>query len=98
VERVFGALSLTLFAAAVATYAMIVRDALPYFSPKERAAFGHGESRWLLQLRARDHAIRGAWKLHTATFPKSRKRLLFAILLTAAALSLLGYALWLSLS
>jgi hypothetical protein len=97
VESIFNAVSLALFVAAAATFLAIVRDVLPHLPAKDRTALQDAQGSSLGQLRARDHAIGRAWKIHAAVFPKSRKRLLFATLLVAAAFSVVGYPLWITL-
>ena len=90
----FDALTLALFAAAVATYIAIVRDALPHLPLEERNALRTWPSGPIHQLRMTDRAIGNAWKIHAVIYPSSHKRAVFAVLLITAALSLFGFPLW----
>jgi hypothetical protein len=95
----FYATSLTLFSLAILTFVFVIRDVLPLLDSKEQALLRNywtgtvGISTW----RKRDRAIKHAWSEHARSFPKSRKRVLFASFLIAFALSLMGYPLWLTL-
>ncbi len=90
----FAALTFALFVAAVSTYVAIIRDALPQLPVEERNALRTWPSTPLHQLRVTDRAIGHAWKVHASMYPKSHKRLLLAVLLITAALSLFGFPLW----
>jgi hypothetical protein len=95
----FYAISLTLFFLALLTFVLVIRDVFPLLDSEEQIALRNywtgtvGLSMW----RKRDRAIKHAWNEHARSFPKSRKRILFASLLIAFALSLMGYPLWLML-
>ncbi len=98
-ETFFAAITLLLFVLAVLAMVVIVRDVLPSLDEDDRSSirtywFGSG-SRGVW--RSRERAIRNAWNEHARLFPKSRKRVLFAALLIAAALSVMGYPLWLAI-
>lgn len=97
VERVFGAVSLVLFVAAIIAFLTILRDVRPYLSLDDRARLGGVAPivSWEESLR-RNRAINTAWNLHSVQFPNSRKRYFFVALLLLACLSLLGYPLWLA--
>ncbi len=92
------AVLLVLIAAAGIAYAAIVRDVMPHLAPEHRFALRHlfFNSR-PQELRAGDEAIGTAWQAHLRLFPTSRKRIVFAGLLIAAALSVFCYPLWLCL-
>lgn len=97
-ERLFGVVTIGLFAAALLTFIALAREALPHLPPEDRAtlrAFNVG--RRLREFRVWDHAVGRAWDAHIQVFPKSRKRQLFAALLVAAALSFVGYV-WATLT
>ena len=95
-ETFFYAISLTLFFLAILTFVLVIRDVFPLLDSEEQIALRNywtgtvGLSTW----RKRERAIKHAWNEHARSFPKSRKRVLFASLLIAFALSLMGYPLW----
>ena len=94
----FAGISLSLFILAVLTMILIVRDALPFLNPEDQNSLRNywadsGFRAW----RGRDRAIGNAWKQHVRSFPKSRKRAIFALFAIASALSMMGYPLWLAL-
>jgi hypothetical protein len=95
-EALFGAISLTLFIFVILTMVMIIRDVLPFLDSEDQILLHNYLTRqdyhaW----RRRDRAIRNAWNQHTLSFPKSPKRVIFAILLITFAVSCMGYPLWL---
>ena len=83
---------------AVATMVIMVREVFPRLAPEDQA---HLRGPWISTsfrlLRNRDRAIGNAWKEHVRSFPRSRKRLLFALCLIVALLSVMSYPLWLAL-
>ena len=94
--EVFFVPFIVLFVLAVLTFVLIVRDVLPLLDSGDRTAI---RSYWdvtvgFVTWRRRDRATKHAWNEHARRFPKSRKRLLFAALLIAAAVSLMVYPLW----
>ena len=95
VEIIFNSVTLVLFVAVVVTMVRIVRDVFEGLSEQEQALFRGWPNSWGMRF---DRALRRAWNEHARLFPKSRKRVLFACLLLAAALSVMGYPLWLVLS
>ena len=98
-ETLFYSISIALFVVAILTFVSIIRDALPSLDSDDQTSLRdywmgrEGFDIW----RKRDRAIKRAWSEHAKRFPTSRKRLLFAAFLIAAALSLMGYPLWLAL-
>jgi hypothetical protein len=97
-EPVFFAVSLSLLVLSFLTIFMIVRDVLPLMSPQEQSLL---RSYWIAPvgfraLRNRDRAIRNAWSEHVRSFPRSRKRVLFASFLIASVISVMGYPLWIA--
>jgi hypothetical protein len=97
VESFFNVVSVVLLAASLLVLLALVREALPHLSPEDRTSLQSIGARTFRQFRVRDHALRRAWEVHASTFPNSHKRQLFAALLIATALSVLGYPLWLLL-
>jgi hypothetical protein len=97
-EGLFAAISVTLFFLTVLTFVWIVRDVFLLLNSEDQASlrsYGAGSGgfgTW----RKRDRAIKQAWTEHTRSFPRSRKRVLFAFLLIASFLSVMGYPLWLT--
>jgi hypothetical protein len=97
-EGLFAAISITLFFLTVLTFVWIVRDVFLLLNSDDQASlrsYGAGDGgfgTW----RKRDRAIKQAWTEHTRSFPRSRKRVLFAFLLIASFLSVMGYPLWLT--
>ena len=94
-EAYYCAVSLPLFCMAILAFVLAIREVFPFLNPKDqnsiRVYFSGGDfRRW----RTRDLAIKNAWNEHARLFPKSRKRVVFAVFLIGAALSLLGYPLW----
>ena len=96
-EMFFCLISLALFVVAVCSFVLLVRESLPFLDSEDQRALHDywkemgGFSVW----RERDRAIKHAWSEHAKHFPKSRKRALFAVLLIAAALSVMFNPLWL---
>jgi hypothetical protein len=90
------AVTALLFLLVVGTFTSIVRDVWPLLNAENQAALrdsfsGAGGIRaW----RRRDRAIDTAWNLHVRSFPKSHKRILFAIFLVVALLSIVAYPVW----
>lgn len=95
-EILFNAVSLALLAGAIATFIAIVRQVFELLDEVDRASF----RAWFRfsSVTSINRAIVNAWRQHLQSFPKSRKRILFASLLVAAAVSLMGYPFWLALS
>ena len=95
-ETLFVAVGLCFLFFAILTIVMVIRDVFPLLNQEDQAAFrdwtwmGTALRTW----RRRDRAIGKAWDEHLRLFPKSRKRVLFAALLIAAVLSIIGYPLW----
>lgn len=94
VGTIFSSVTLVLFVAAFLTMVTIVREIFEGLSEQEQALFRGWPNFWSMRL---DRVLRKAWNEHTRLFPKSRKRILFACLFLAAALSVMGYPLWLVL-
>jgi hypothetical protein len=93
-KPIFNSVTLVLFVAAFLTMNTIVREVFEGLSEQEQALFRGWPNSWGMRF---DRALRTAWNEHTRLFPKRRKRVLFACLLLAAALSVMGYPLWLVL-
>ena len=87
---VFNALSFALLAAAIIMFILVVRDVWSHLPDQDRMVF-QGRRRFRA---IGDRALSRAWGFHIELYPNSRKRQLFALLLVAAALSLMGYPLW----
>lgn len=98
-EALFDSISIALFVLAILTFVLVIRDAFPLLDSEDQTSLRNywtgksGFDTW----RKRDGAIKRAWNEHARSFPKSRKRVLFAAFLIAAAISVIGYPLWLSL-
>jgi hypothetical protein len=94
-EALFNAVSLALLAGAVATFVAIVRQVFEQLDDVDRATL----RAWFRfsSITSINRAIGNAWKQHVQLFPSSRKRILFASLLIAACVSVMGYPLWLAL-
>jgi hypothetical protein len=98
-ETLFYSISLALFVLAILTFVLVIRDAFPLLDSEDQTSLRNywtgeaGFDTW----RKRDRAIKRAWNEHARNFPKSRKRLLFVAFLIAAAISVIGYPLWLGL-
>ena len=95
-ETLFCSISLALFVLAVLTFVLVIRETFPLLDSEDQTSlrnFWTGEARFDTW-RKRDRAIKRAWNEHARSFPKSRKRLLFAAFLIAAAISLMGQPLW----
>jgi hypothetical protein len=97
-EGFFAAISISLAVLTVLAFVWIVRDVFLLLSSEDQASLrtywegGAGFRAW----RKRDRAIREVWIEHARSFPRSRKRFLFAFLLIACFLSVMGYPLWLT--
>ena len=97
-EVLFAAISITFLFLTVLTFVWIVRDVFLLLNSEDQASLrsygagGGGFGTW----RKRDRAIKQAWTEHSRSFPRSRKRVLFAFLLIASLLSVMGYPLWLT--
>jgi hypothetical protein len=98
-EVFFYSLSLALFSLAILTFVVVVREALPLLDSEDQTSLRsywksstEGFDTW----RKRGRAIKHAWSEHIRSFPSSRKRLLFAAFLIAAAVSVMFYPLWLA--
>lgn len=82
---------------AILAFVLVIQDAFPFLDSEDQTSLRNywtgeaGFDTW----RKRDRAIKRAW--HARSLPKSRKRLLFAAFLIAAAISVIGYPLWLAL-
>ena len=98
-ETLFYSISLALFVLAILTFVLVIRDAFHLLDSEDQTSLrsywtgAKGFNTW----RKRDRAIGRAWNEHARSFPKSRKRRLFAAFLIAAAISVIGYPLWLAL-
>jgi hypothetical protein len=98
-ESVFTAISLSFFFFTILTMVTIVRDVFPLLHREDQASLRNywtatgGFRTWW----SRDGAIRKAWSQHFRSFPRSYKRVLFASILIALALSLMGYPVSLAL-
>src|ERR1700682_641961 len=96
IEIIFYSISVALFVTAILTFALVIRDAFPLLGSEDQTSLRNywtgpdGFDTW----RKRDRAVKRAWNEHARRFPESRKRLLFAASLIAAAISLMGYPLW----
>jgi hypothetical protein len=95
-ETLFESISLALFVLAILTFVLVVCETFPSLGTEDQTSLrshwtgAEGFNTW----RKRDRAIKHAWNEHARRFPNSRKRLLFAALLIAAAISLMGHPLW----
>jgi hypothetical protein len=98
-DTVFYSISLVLFVLAILTFILVIRETIPLLDSEDKTLLRSywdgtgGFDTW----RKRDRAIKRAWNEHARSFPKSRKRLVFAAFLIAAAISVIGYPLWLAL-
>jgi hypothetical protein len=98
-DALFYSISLALFVLAILTFVLVIRETFPLLEPEDKTLLRNywvgtvGFDTW----RKRDRAIKRAWNEHGRSFPKSRKRLLFAAFLIAAAISVIGYPVWLAL-
>jgi hypothetical protein len=94
-EQFFTIVTLALFAAAMVTMHMIVRDSLPYLDEQDRASFrawANNRSCWRpVNI---NRALRNAWSEHRRVFPKSRKYLLFACFVMGTFVALMAGALY----
>jgi hypothetical protein len=96
VENLFYSISLALFVLAILTFVLVIRETFPLLNSEDQISIRsystgpEGFNAW----RKRDRAIKRAWNEHARRFLSSRKRLLFAAFLIAAAVSLMGYPLW----
>jgi hypothetical protein len=101
-ETLFSFVSLALFALAILTFGSVVRDTFPFLTSEDqdliRAFWSRAGPQGFRAFRRRDGVIGHAWNEHVRRFPNNRKRLFFAVFLVAAALSVMGYPLWLALS
>jgi len=80
---------------AILVFLSAVREVFPFLNPDDQSSLReYLSARDFRSWRRRDRAIKNAWNEHARLFPKSWKRLAFALLLIGAALSLLGYPLW----
>jgi hypothetical protein len=98
-ETLFYSISLALFVLAILTFVLVIRDVFHLLDSEDQTSlrnYGTGEAGFVAW-RKRDRAIGRAWNEHARSFPKSRKRLLFAAFLIATAISVIGYPLWLAL-
>jgi len=94
-QALFDTIGLSLFTLAILTFVIIVRDVFSILNTQDQTSLrGSGTESGLRARRKYDRAIGDAWNEHVRSFPKSRKRVLFAVLLIAAALSVMGYPLW----
>ena len=95
-ETFFYSISLALFALAILTFLLVVRDAFPLLDSEDQTSLRNywTEASDFDSWRKRDRAIKRSWNEHIRNFPKSRKRRLFAAFLIAAAISVLSYPLW----
>ena len=98
-ETLFNSISAALFVLAILTFVLVIREAFPFLDSEDQTSL---RSYWTGRMgfdtwRKRDRAVKRTWSEHAIRFPTSRKRLLFAAFLIAAALSLMGYPLWLAL-
>jgi hypothetical protein len=97
-ETLFYSISLALFVLAILTFVLVIRDAFPLLDLEDQTSLRNywtgeaGFDTW----RKRDRPIKRAWNEHARSF-QSRKHLLFAAFLIAAAISVIGYPLWLAL-
>ena len=95
-ETAIYSVSVAVFVMAILTFVLVIRDVFPLLDSEDQTSLrdywtgADGVGTW----RKRDRAIKRAWKEHARRFPRSRKRLLFAAALVAAAISLMGYPLW----
>jgi hypothetical protein len=77
----FNSIGLSLFLLALATIALIFRDAFPLLNPGDQTTFRHWIGR---KVRLQSRAIDNVWKQHVRSFPESRKRALFVSFLVAS--------------
>jgi hypothetical protein len=96
-ESFFTVVTVSLLAAAVLTFIALVREALPHLPPEDRTSLRSLGAPTFGLLRLRDRALGRVWGVHASVFPRIHKRLLFAALLVATALSVLAYPLWMVL-
>jgi len=94
-EILFKTVSLALFFGGIATFVAIVREVFEHLDDMDRASL-RAWFRFSSETNL-NRAIGNAWKVHVQSFPKSRKRILFASLLLAACFSVIGFPLWLAL-
>ena len=101
-ETLFCSISLALFVLAILTFVLVIRETFPLLDLEDQTSIrsywtGSAGSAGFKMWRKRDRAIKRAWNEHARRFPDSRKRLLFAAALIAAAISVMGYPLWYAL-
>jgi hypothetical protein len=82
-ETVFNSISLALFVVAILTFVGIVREVFQHLNEEDQDLFRRALRNTWTPI---SPAIKNAWKEHTRLFPKSRKRLFFAIFLIVASL------------
>ena len=94
-NMLFNAVSLALFAGSIGTFVAIVRQVFEKLDDVDQGTL----RAWFRfsSVTSINRAIGNAWRRHVQLFPKSRKRVLFASLLVAACLSVMGYPFWLAL-
>ena len=93
-ETLLAVVGPSLLILALTTMGAIVRDVFPMLSPDDQASIrGPWIGASIRVWRNRDRAISNAWSEHVRSFPKSSKRTLFALLLIASVLCLVGFPL-----
>jgi hypothetical protein len=93
-EKLINFIGLFLFLLALATMALIFRDAFPLLSSDDQTTFRHWIGR---KFRLQSRAIDSIWNVHVRSYPRSRKRMLFISFLIGSAVLVAGYRLWLVL-
>jgi len=98
-ETFFASISITLLVLAILTFVLVIRESLPLLDSEDHDSLrNYWVGGWEFNMwRKRDRALQRAWNEHNRQFPVSRKRLLFSAFLIAAATSLMGYPIWLTL-
>ena len=90
-EILFATVEISLVLAAILAMTAIVREVLPSLTPEDQDCLRGLLKPWMGRsyrvLRQRDRAIRTAWNQHVQSFPRSRKRTVFALCFVAAVLS-----------
>jgi hypothetical protein len=93
-NTLFAVFEAAFVAGAVVTIMMIVREVFWSLNAENQAAL---RGPWIgpsfRVLRKRDRAISDAWNQHVQTFPRSRKRIAFAICIVGAFAGPVCYAL-----
>jgi len=96
-ETLFAIIGASLFVLAIATMIAIIRDVFPLLSPQDQTSLrDHWIGASIRTWRDRDRAISRAWNEHVRLFKRSRKRVVFSVLLVAGILCMMSYPIWIA--